>query len=177
MVSKAEIRKVVEDRIRHLTSEQRRMAAEKIKELICALREFIKSRVVMVYLAKEDEVDTTPIVDCAEREGKELVVPVVRGDEIKPCRLEGKLRKGTFGILEPEVYREVDIAKLDMVLVPGRAFDRHGNRIGRGKGYYDRFLAQLPPNVIKIGVCFSCQIFDSLPVQSTDIPVDLVVSA
>ncbi len=177
-MSKEEIRKVVSERIRQLDPEQKRRVADKIRELVCALKEFIKAKVVMVYLAKEDEVDTTPVIDCAERECKCVVVPVVENDEIKVCRLNGRLKRGKFGILEPESKEEVDPAGIDMILVPGRAFDRKGNRIGRGKGYYDRFLSKLPPSkTAKVGICFSCQLFDSLPVQSTDVPVDLVISA
>ncbi len=177
MVNKAQIRKEVSTRVAELDEGYKRQVAEKIRELVCALKEFITARVIMSYLAKEDEVDTKPIIETAVREGKEVVVPVMENGEIKPCKFKEPLGIGQYGIKEPLEKEWVDPEEIDLVLVPGRAFDLAGNRIGRGGGHYDRFLSRLPAGVPKIGICFACQLYPSLPVGPADVRVDRVVSA
>ncbi len=176
-MDKQKLRKEVSKRVAQLTYKERLSVAEKISELISAIKQFIKAKVIMVYLAKEDEVDTTGIIQQAQKQGKTVVVPVIEKGEILPCRLEGELRVGSFGIKEPRDRKLVGIEEIDMVIVPGRAFDHQGVRLGRGGGYYDRFLSKLPQHTYKVGICFSCQVFDYVPSGPSDVKVDLVVSA
>ncbi len=174
---KQAIRKEVSKRIAGLTEEAKVCASNKIRDLIVLLKEFIRAKVIMVYLAKKDEVDTTPIIEEARKLGKKVVVPVVDGSDILPCELTEELAYGPFSVLQPVERKKVATQELDLVIVPGRAFDLSGRRLGRGRGFYDRFLLSLPETVPVIGICYSCQVFDSIPSGSYDRKVHRVVSA
>jgi 5-formyltetrahydrofolate cyclo-ligase len=87
-----------------------------------------------------------------------------------------KLTTGRYGMPEPIGGKALDPRPGDVLFVPGLAFDLRGYRLGRGKGHFDRFLATLPPFVIKIGVCFEASLCLSLPVDAWDQPVDIVVT-
>ena len=89
------------------------------------------------------------------------------------------MKVGPYGILEPkeEYVREIDKEKIELVIVPGLAFDQAGRRLGRGKGYYDRFLFSLPSKTPKIGLAFSFQIVEQVPCDPHDFPLTSVISA
>ena len=93
--------------------------------------------------------------------------------------LRRELSPGPFEIPQPKkkCIREVPYESIDLVIVPGLAFDRQGNRLGRGAGYYDKFLAKLPKETPRIGLAFDFQVLKDLPTLSHDISVDKVVSA
>ena len=86
-----------------------------------------------------------------------------------------ELKRGAFGILEPTSNEKITWSDKDLVLIPGLAFDRKGNRLGSGKGFYDRYLAKFP-NLIKVGVCFSFQLVDAVPHEEFDIPMNYVIT-
>jgi len=100
--------------------------------------------------------------------------------EIKEIKTwDGQLQKGAYGILEPREEGSVSVApeEVDLAVVPAVAFDREGHRLGRGKGYYDRLLARLRPEVPRIGLAFKEQLLERLPRRSHDQPVHAVLSA
>jgi 5-formyltetrahydrofolate cyclo-ligase len=114
--------------------------------------------------------------DFIRRHGERLrlLLPVVHGDALLVGEAAGPRRSNRFGILEPaQALRE--IPPVDVVVVPGVAFDRRNNRLGRGKGYYDRLLATI--NTYKIGVCFGCQLLEHVPHDAHDVRMDRVVWA
>ena len=132
---------------------------------------------VLAYWPLPDEVDIRPLIDQLVAEGKTVVLPKVTGDETMELRRyasRADLQEGAFHILEPigDVFE--DYAKIDVALIPGMAFDAAGHRLGRGKGYYDRFLASchLP---LKIGVCFPFQRVAEVPSEVHDIIMDEVI--
>lgn len=84
------------------------------------------------------------------------------------------LKKGAYGILEPSVVKTADEKDIDVILVPGLAFDRHGGRMGFGKGYYDRLLET--SIAVKIGLCYDFQLFDTIPTESHDVPMDFIIT-
>lgn len=134
---------------------------------------------IVAYYSLPDEVDTHGFIDWLIAEGKTVYLPKVISDEdMVLCRYTGaeSLCEGAFGIMEP-LGEEMPADKvLDVVLVPGMAFDSEGNRLGRGKGYYDRFLKLLTnPRPKLIGVCFDFQKVDMVPTEPTDVKVDVVV--
>ncbi len=144
---------------------------------------------VMSYLDFQDEVQTTRFFfDGPGAQPPalvlELIVPYCEQNDIVPFRLRtlDELEPGCMGIPEPkkslrqESGRIVDPQNIELVLVPGLAFDASGNRLGRGAGYYDRFLARLRPSTVLIGLAFECQVFESVPVEPHDRPVDFVVT-
>ncbi|MCX7658787.1 MAG: 5-formyltetrahydrofolate cyclo-ligase, partial [Oscillospiraceae bacterium] len=118
--------------------------------------------------------------------GKRIAVPLVESAAgyqkmISPCEIkdvEAELAKGCYGILEPvkELARRVPPENLDMVIVPGVAFDLKKNRIGYGGGYYDRFLKKMRFNCLKVGIAFEFQIVPEIPASENDVPVDIIVT-
>ncbi|MBN1526560.1 MAG: 5-formyltetrahydrofolate cyclo-ligase [Candidatus Omnitrophica bacterium] len=145
---------------------------------------FRKARVVMFYVSLKDEVDTVPMIDEALKAGKRVCVPVILKEEKKLIageihnRLED-LEKQHFGIYQPRADRvkEVPLKDIDLVVVPGVAFDKHDMRLGRGHGYYDRFLSCLSANTKTIGLAFDFQLVEHLPKQPHDIPVWKTIAA
>ena len=135
---------------------------------------------VMAYVSKPPEVDTHPFIRDLLREGRRVVVPIIE-KETRTLRLSylwdtTLLVKSTFHVPEP-IGNEIPAQASDIqtVIIPLLAFDRRGNRLGYGAGYYDRFLAQ-NPGVKKIGVAFSCQEMDSVPGDENDVRIDIVVT-
>ena len=121
--------------------------------------------------------DTHGLIDTLYGEGKTVVLPVVTGEgemELRVYHGADSLRRGAFDILEPVGERFADYESIDLAVIPGMAFDDSGHRLGRGKGYYDRFLVNLP-HCYKIGMCFDFQRVEHVPCESTDIAVDEVI--
>lgn len=136
------------------------------------------ARVVMAFCALPDEPALLPLLDELVEQGSTVLLPrVVDAELMEIRRYTGRhdLRVGAFHILEPMGPLFTDVDKIDVVLVPGMAFDAAGHRLGRGRGYYDRFLAACP-KARKIGVCFRFRLLDSVPVDVHDILMDEVVS-
>ena len=134
---------------------------------------------IVAYYSLPDEVDTHSFIDELIAEGKTVYLPKVVSDEdMVLCRYTGaeSMKEGAFGIMEPVGAQISADEAIDVVLVPGMAFDGDGNRLGRGKGYYDRFLKSLShPRPQLIGVCFDFQKVEVVPTESTDVKVDVVV--
>ena len=133
-------------------------------------------RTVMAYWPLKDEVDIRPLVDSLAAEGKTVLLPKVTSDETMELRRYmsmADLQEGAFHILEPTGEPFTDYEQIDIVLVPGMAFDAAGHRLGRGRGYYDRFLIQTACR--KIGVCFPFQRVAEVPVDAHDVVMDEVI--
>jgi 5-formyltetrahydrofolate cyclo-ligase len=141
---------------------------------------FKQAKTVMFYVSLGNEVNTSEMIKEALRLGKRVVVPVCSGNRtIEPCEIshECGMRRGPYGILEPAQKQPVPLDEIDLVVVPGLAFDENGRRLGRGKGYYDRFLSLLPRDCRSIGVAFDFQILPSVPVADHDVNVHTVIFA
>lgn len=141
------------------------------------IEQFRKADTVLLYWSMDDEVYTHAFVNKWYKE-KCILLPCVDGDDLLLRRYTGpsSMTKGPqFGIPEPtgEVYEKLD--EIEVIIVPGVAFDRGGNRMGRGRGFYDRLL-KTTPDAYKIGVAFDFQIYDNIPMESFDVPMDCVVS-
>lgn len=139
---------------------------------------FQRAHVVLLYSALPDEPQLEVLFNRWYGE-KRLLLPVVEGDDLKLREFEGwdSVKSGRFGVLEPVGPFYEDFLSIDLMILPGVAFDYAGHRMGRGKGYYDRFLS-LPAirSVYKIGVCFDFQLLSQIPVDSWDVPVDEVIA-
>ena len=128
----------------------------------------------MLFSSLPDEIPTHHIIE-RWATVKNVFLPRVNGDEIEIIKYEpGALKQGSYNILEPSSGKIEDAGILDLIIVPGVAFDRRGNRCGRGKGFYDRFLAKTTATTI--AVCLDCQLVDNLPVEPHDIPAQHVVT-
>jgi 5-formyltetrahydrofolate cyclo-ligase len=138
---------------------------------------------VALFSSRSDEVDTGPLIESALRDGKQVLLPRTAGGEALEFAELGdraRLRIGRFGIAEPPPGSPGIRPDADTVLlVPGLAFDRHGGRLGRGAGYYDRALAGLvagPRRPLLIGAGFSFQLVERVPMMTLDVRLDGVVS-
>lgn len=151
-----------------------------IKEALFRTRVFKRAKIVMFYIAFDGEVNTKDMIEEAKKIGKIIVVPICKKNRIiKACLFGNKERlvKGPYGILEPMVKTCVSLEHLDLVIVPGVAFDDKGHRLGRGKGYYDRFLRKLSGKTTSIGLAFDFQILPSIPAATYDVNVNKVIFA
>jgi len=156
--------------------------------LICgrfaALPEYAAAGTVMFYVHFGDEVRTRQLVEQAFGEGKEVVVPYCEAGVLKLFRLKSidELAPGTWGIPEPKVEhrrrvdRRVEVRDLDLVMVPGVAFDRGGGRLGYGKGYFDKLLADAPSATRLVAAAFECQLFPEIPMLPGDVFMDKVIT-
>ena len=141
------------------------------------LAQFQRANIVLLYWSMDDEVYTHKFVNRWYKE-KTILLPCVDGDDLRLRQYTGPecLQSGPqFGIDEPTGPEFTDLNKVEMIVVPGVAFDIHNNRMGRGRGFYDRLLKSTP-NAFKVGVAFNFQLFDKIPVESFDVPMDKVVS-
>ncbi len=141
---------------------------------------FKKAKVVMFFISFGGEVHTKTMIEKARKLGKLVVVPVCRANRtIRPAIFSqgSRLTSGLYEIWEPAIKNFVRLEDLDLVVVPAVAMDKKGNRLGRGKGYYDHFLAKLSPRTSSIGLAFDFQILPSIPTTNEDKRVDKVIFA
>ena len=140
-----------------------------------------EKQIFHLFLSLEDqnEVDTALILNLLQGKDKEVVVPkIIDPEQLQHILLTDQtpFQKNPLGIPEPVSGIQIEPSKIDVVFVPLLAFDNKGNRIGYGKGYYDRFLARCKPECIKIGLSFYEVEQDSFPMEATDIPLDYCVT-
>ena len=180
-LTKKQIRSKILLRLKTQKEEDRDRKSEKIKEKLLRTQVFKKAKTVMFYIAFGGEVNTKEMIKKAKKLGKKIAVPVCVKDRIsiRPCILDysAGLKKGPYGVLEPAVRRFVPLEKLDLVIVPGVAFDKKGKRLGRGKGCYDRFLEKIPKHSTAIGLAFDFQILPAIPTKTHDVSVNKVLFA
>ncbi|MBQ6379937.1 MAG: 5-formyltetrahydrofolate cyclo-ligase [Prevotella sp.] len=171
------------DELRELIRKQKRQfTPAQLEELSLPIMVRLKVRLaeaqtVMAYYSLPDEVCTHQLIDELVAEGKTVLLPkVIDNETMELRRYTGRhdLREGAFHIMEPVGALFTDFSAIDIALIPGIAFDARGYRLGRGRGYYDRFLCALgvPPKLL--GLCFDFQKVDEVPVDEFDIPVDEV---
>jgi 5-formyltetrahydrofolate cyclo-ligase len=149
-----------------------------------ALPEYAAARTVMFYIDVRSEVRTRNDLAGALQSGKKIVVPYCVDGELELFHLEdmGELETGMYKILEPKAAlrtvpaKRVEIEDLDLVMVPGVAFDRQGGRTGHGKGYYDKLLEHARRDTPLVALAFECQLFPEIPTDTHDIFMDKVVT-
>jgi 5-formyltetrahydrofolate cyclo-ligase len=181
MKNKQEIRKQILQIRNALDPAQKERLSMAIQKHLLALPVYKNSHSIMVYLNTQHEVQTMLIAEQTLEMGKRLIVPHCGSGEIIPCEitdLKKDLTIGTFGILEPcpECLQAVDPQEIELVLIPGVAFDAQGNRIGLGKGFYDRFLPKLKTEACLAGLAYSFQIIESFEIEAHDQKVSLLIS-
>ena len=175
---KKQLRTLIRQRKRQFTESKLQELSFAITNKLVAHPRIANARVIMAYCSLPDEVDTHLLLDSLSRMGKKIVLPAVIGDsemEARSYNAPTDLAIGAYGIYEPVGKRFENLEDIDVVIVPGMAFDAEGHRLGRGKGYYDRFLNQIP-NSYKIGICFSFQMVQMVPTSSFDISMNEVIS-
>ncbi len=183
-MTKAEIRARMKARRAEMTSHDARYAGECIAHIAAdpmAADLFSRFHVFASFLNFGDEISTEALNLTLMRAGKVICVPrwsdTSNDYRWAPLAYETALRRGKFGIYEPASPTRFPRGEIQAIFVPGLAFDSRGGRIGFGGGYYDRFIAGLRPNVLKVGICYDFQIVDSpLPQDEHDIKMDLILS-
>lgn len=174
-MEKKEIRKYIRELKRQLSLEEKKQRSLSVWEEVERDERFQQAQVVLAYWSMDDEVFTHDFV-CRWAEKKTLLLPCVNGDELEIRYFEGKdkLCPGEgYAIPEPVGKLFEDLNRIDLILVPGVAFDRNRNRLGRGKGYYDKILKQT--SAYKLGVCFDFQLLDEVPTEEHDVKMDRVI--
>ncbi len=174
MESKQDLRKRIRQLKKEHTPEQLAQQSEIIMSKLEQHPDFVDANIVMLYSSLPDEVQTQAFIQ-KWRSQKRIVLPTVVGDDIIPVEVDDNtpFAEGDFHIMEPQNHPYN--GSFDLIVVPGMAFDAAGHRLGRGKGYYDRFLCNYP-KVKKIGLCFDFQKVSAVPVEATDICMDEVLS-
>lgn len=175
---KAEVRKEILGKRKYMSKEEVQSLSNKIQNYILEWNPYKESKGIMAYMDFRNEVKTDKIINNAFEEGKTLVLPksIKETITILPCIVEsiGDLKLGTYGIMEPDDKNIADINTIDMVLVPGVAFDKDGYRLGYGAGYYDRFLKDYKG--IKVGLCFDLQWVHNVYKDEHDISMDYLIT-
>ncbi len=170
--AKDAMRRELSARTRALEPEAVARAASRATEWICASPEYAAAETLVLYAALPDEMPTRPLFDAARRAGKRTLLPTLSSaDRLRFVQVEEwrRLRKGRFGVLEPDPSAgEVALGAAHLVIVPGRAFSVEGHRLGRGRGCYDRALAEAARPPATLGLCFSCQLVAELPWEAHD---------
>ena len=176
------LRKRILTRLRNQKEEQRKKRSRKVLKRLFALKEFKDSFAVLFYASFDGEVDTFEMIKQAMKLGKKIGLPrILKGKKqfipMIVADLGRDLEKGPYGIRQPrKTCQRLDFKDIDLVVVPGNAFDSHNNRLGRGGGFYDRFLKKIPQRIPTVGLAFNFQILDKLPTQKHDSCVSRVVS-
>ncbi|HUX14407.1 MAG TPA: 5-formyltetrahydrofolate cyclo-ligase [Spirochaetia bacterium] len=160
-------------------------ASRRIAQQLTATSEWRNAELVLAYRSMRGEPDTAPLLQAALAEGKLVALPRIVGSFLQYHQYTGKstsFSRHPFGMEEPTASSPViDTARAEpgkriLVIVPGLAFDAQGGRLGRGKGYYDRFLAARSSHLTAAGICFDLQLRPLLPMEAHDARVELVVT-
>ncbi len=172
-MDKKSLRKSVSARIKAMTADEKKAESDKVAAKVLNLG--LKGRKIFIYNALPDEVETKDLI-AALAADNDIYLPVVDGEDMLLARYGEELSEGAYGIYEPDGkrYFAEEIAP-DVCITPLRAFDAKLNRLGRGKGYYDRFFAAAECK--KIAIAFDCQKADEIPTDAHDIKMDAVITA
>jgi len=179
------VKRELRDRVRRVLAEidPATMAAKSAQatELLVATSEFRRAQVIMVFLSLQSEIDTTAIVLRSWQDHKRVLAPRVSWEQrrMMPTEIRSLTRdlvETAMGLREPISGAPIPIPIIDLVIVPGLAFDSHGNRLGRGRGFYDRFLAHPEFQGVTCGLAFEEQYLDEVPADSLDRPVSMLVT-
>jgi 5-formyltetrahydrofolate cyclo-ligase len=179
--NKSAIRKLLRDKLAAMSDQQRHQKSIDACTFLLNSPEFAQARVVMLYLSMPTEVDTSPLALKCFQQGKTVVVPKVSWDQRRMLPVEiHSLNTGIAitgpGVREPIAGKPYPADFIDLVIVPGLGFSKNGYRIGRGMGFYDRFLAQREFIGLSCGLAFDDQVMDSLPVLDHDMPLSMLVT-
>ncbi|MBQ2164339.1 MAG: 5-formyltetrahydrofolate cyclo-ligase [Muribaculaceae bacterium] len=173
-MDKKQLRKSIKAQVALMSAESKLEQSNNVFQYIENSPLFAQSKRVMIFSSLPDEIPTHHVIERWSKI-KELYLPRVNGDDLEVVRYSpSEITTGSFNILEPTSKDLLSPLMLDLIIVPGVAFDRNGNRCGRGKGFYDRFLSQT--HAATIAVCFDCQLVEQLPTEPHDIPAQYIVT-
>ena len=182
-MSKSELRKRVMEARKAIPAAEAKERSSLIQQQVLSMEEYAKASTIMLYLDFRNEVQTDQIIIDALSKGKRISIPVsdTATKRLTPSQIveyPGDLTEGTYGILEPKTdcIRPLEPEELDLIIVPGVAFDEECNRLGYGAGFYDRFLPRTKPGTVFMALAFEMQIYAKVYHQSHDCPVHFVIT-
>jgi len=182
--AKKNIRDAILSKLKLQEEEERLNKSRRIEQKLFNLPEFQRAKTVMFYVSTKFEVDTLNMIKKAIKLGKRVAVPVVSKDkkQMLVSLISGEaseLEYGPYTIKQPKEdhFNLIPPQDLDLIVVPGVAFDKGGMRLGRGKGYYDRFLESKHDQTATVGLAFDFQIIQNLPYGCHDRSVEQIISA
>lgn len=174
MNSKDNIRIAIKKQKACVDAEEKKYAEVLVFNKVHSLDEWNTSKNILFYNSLPDELQTTRQLEDNNHD-KNIFLPRVNGSTLDILRYDAdNMHIGAFNINEPSGHNTTDIEAIDLVIVPGVAFDKNGNRLGRGKGYYDSLLSNC--RAIKIGVCYDFQLLDNIPAENHDVKMDIIIT-
>ena len=182
---KKELRKEAKSYRKSLSKNDRPDKSNAIIINLKALKEYQKAEVILMYASLPDEVETLSLIHELTEEGeRQVYCPVTQGDEMEFYRISSleDLNEGNFHVLEPESLAERRLVLQNdvhyCILMPGLMFDKRGNRLGYGKGYYDKYLARVPKdvNLTTVALSYDAMVKDAIPAEETDWRANYVVT-
>jgi 5-formyltetrahydrofolate cyclo-ligase len=173
--AKADIRKQIRNGFLSFSEKEKKRQSDIIFNKIESLPEFLTAKTILVFWSLPDEVITFNFIQKWHQQ-KTILLPCVQENDIHLKIFDGteSMHLGTFNISEPQGEYFTNVSVIDLGIIPGLAFDKQGNRLGRGKGYYDRFLPKLLSP--KIGICYDFQFIENIPSDHWDIKMDMVIT-
>lgn len=180
-MNKKEIRKEILKKLSDLPREEKLVRDEIIFSKVVESSQYKNSKNLFVFVSYNNEVDTHRIIKDALGQGKKVAVPVILSvkEGMVAVLIDnfGQLKKNKYGILEPPLIETniIEPQQIDLVLVPGVAFDEKGGRLGYGAGMYDRYLVQLKTSTPKIALAYNFQLLPEVPMESFDVRLDGII--
>lgn len=178
------LRKIIKVRVSAISADEKAKREKLLLDNLFSMPEFLAANTVMLFANLPDEIGTFSLIDKCIAMGKKVFLPVINGDDMTVAEFTGEYRVGRYDIKEPVTpnysLTVINTSSLltpnsiDFILVPGVGFNPNGYRLGRGKGYYDKFLSKYS-NLFTVGVCFREQFYLDIPTEPHDIPMHKVI--
>ncbi len=180
-MAKKELRHELRRRLSAIPAEELRQRSAAACGLLCEQEEYQRAHVVMIFLSTTHEVDTRQLALQAWADGKTVLAPRVAWDQRRMLPVEiqslvSGVEEGYMGIREPVEGMPIPVSDIDLAVVPGLAFDEHGNRLGRGRGFYDRFLSHPDFHGVACALALEDQVVAGIPVGPSDVTIDMLVT-
>ena len=172
-IGKKELRRLVRERISAMTQEEKTACSEALCRSIKSHLAVCGARVVALFSPLPDEPQVWSLVEDLAK-SMLVALPRVEGDVMRFYCM-GEMKQGAFGIMEPQGAFCIEPGEIDAIVVPGVAFTHSGKRMGRGKGFYDKYMSHPAFRALKIGVCYPPQLVDELPCEGHDVVMDCVL--
>lgn len=182
METKNDLRKKILSKRNNINENTAMNKSEIVIDKLINTVEYQKSSIVFIYMSFKNEVDTIKLVSRMLSEGKQVVIPYTDKKNIRliPCEIYSidDLKMSPYGYFEPKEENIIYVKpeKFDLIIVPGVAFDKKFNRIGFGKGYYDRILCQKRKDAKAVALAYDFQVLDQIPYEAHDIKMDMIIT-
>ena len=163
-----------------LTKKQVKQRSNEVQKLVEELPEFKNAKCIMLYYGVNNEVETRSLIEKALSLGKRIALPATNFEKRAMVAREinslDELAETSQGLLEPKTQKPVEAKEIDLIIVPGVAFDKTCSRIGRGMGFYDSLLRKTSTKIPLIGLCFEENLEEKLPIESHDVKMNIVIT-